>query len=274
MDPFFQYNINENNARKNFYGVSPIPRLYIDGTDAGGDYAPWEGMFTARANEPSDWGIVVNGFYNNQSRNASINIDVFLESQNPSGTEFFRIALVESDIYFRAPNGIDIHNQTFRDLIPDANGIEIVIDDYGVFRTSVDFDVDSEVVTDNSEIVFFIQSSSGKEILQGFKVPFSELTQSSVDEDNIIPEKTSLLGNYPNPFNSSTTIRYALSSNMTVQLDIFNIAGQKIETLVNGKQEKGVQIISWNASEYPSGIYLYRLKTNSTSVTRRMVLLK
>jgi len=95
------------------------------------------------------------------------------------------------------------------------------------------------------------------------------------DEDiEVIPEDNKLIGNYPNPFNNSTSIEYALRSATHVTLDIYNLAGQKIETIVNETQNRGTYSIQWDASRYSSGVYFYKLVTNDQVLTKRMILLK
>ncbi len=80
--------------------------------------------------------------------------------------------------------------------------------------------------------------------------------------------------NYPNPFNPTTTIRYHLSQPNAVTLKIFDILGQEIETLVNTNQLVGEYEVKWDARDYPSGIYFYRLETRSFSQIRKLILLR
>lgn len=95
-----------------------------------------------------------------------------------------------------------------------------------------------------------------------------ELDRSDIPEDYV------LLPNYPNPFNAVTEIIYALSENSTVYLSIYNLAGEKIATLVDGKQTAGYKSVTWDASDYSSGIYFYKLTAGDFTQTRRMTLLK
>ncbi len=89
-----------------------------------------------------------------------------------------------------------------------------------------------------------------------------------------IPRDYSLLQNYPNPFNPVTQIKYALPKDCNVKLTIYNILGQKVATLVDGKQKAGYKIAKWDAGSLSSGIYLYRLKAGDFMQTRKMVVLK
>ncbi|MCP4583836.1 MAG: T9SS type A sorting domain-containing protein, partial [candidate division Zixibacteria bacterium] len=94
------------------------------------------------------------------------------------------------------------------------------------------------------------------------------------EEDGIIPYTTELIGNYPNPFNAQTTIVFNLYSDSHVDLNVYNILGEKIETLLNSEQNAGRHSVNWNAESYSSGIYFYKLLTGESVVSKRMVLLK
>jgi len=93
------------------------------------------------------------------------------------------------------------------------------------------------------------------------------------------PLRSSLQGNYPNPFNPETTIRYQLAQNENVKLQIFNIKGQLVRSLVNASQNAGFYTVLWNGTDVngsscSSGIYFYRLETNTAKQVKRMLLLK
>jgi hypothetical protein len=80
--------------------------------------------------------------------------------------------------------------------------------------------------------------------------------------------------NYPNPFNPSTAISYSLPVSGTVTLKVFDIVGREVATLVNEVQTAGAYHVTWDASNNPSGIYLYRVTAAGQSVTGRMILMK
>ncbi len=91
---------------------------------------------------------------------------------------------------------------------------------------------------------------------------------------NHYPEKFRLYQNYPNPFNPSTTIKYQISRQTRVSLDIFNLLGQKIDTLVNQKQQAGVYKYLFDGSTLASGLYFYALKTDNQRICKKMLLVK
>ncbi len=88
------------------------------------------------------------------------------------------------------------------------------------------------------------------------------------------PKKYALYQNSPNPFNPSTLIKYALKENCNVRLDVYNVLGQRITTLVNEYQTEGYKSVNWNASGLASGVYFYRLQAGDFTQTRKMLLMK
>ncbi len=89
-----------------------------------------------------------------------------------------------------------------------------------------------------------------------------------------LPERFDLHANYPNPFNPATTIRYDLPEASEVSLAVYNILGQKVAELVNGRREAGRHAVSFDASHLASGMYVYVLKAGSFSKVQKMMLLK
>lgn len=98
---------------------------------------------------------------------------------------------------------------------------------------------------------------------------------TAIDErGNLIPENFGLAQNYPNPFNPTTTIEFSLPSAGLVQLQVFNVLGQNIATLIERPLSAGTHRVEFDASAQPSGIYFYRLTHPAGSQTEKMVLLK
>ncbi len=92
--------------------------------------------------------------------------------------------------------------------------------------------------------------------------------------NNQIPDNYSLQQNYPNPFNPSTNISFQLPENGLVNISIYDINGKLVEELVNRNLTAGNHLIEWNAVNYPSGIYFYRINTGSFTDVKKMMLIK
>jgi len=97
----------------------------------------------------------------------------------------------------------------------------------------------------------------------------------SISDGNLtIPNKFSLYHNYPNPFNPTTTISYQLPQSAIVNLSIYNVTSQLVETLVNENINAGYYLVKWNASGFSSGLYFYRIKAGDFTETKKCLILK
>ena len=97
--------------------------------------------------------------------------------------------------------------------------------------------------------------------------------------DDLLPYKFELSQNYPNPFNPVTTIEYSLPRRSHVTVEIHNVLGQKVRTLVAGIQNAGYQSIQWDGRDdkgnvLPSGVYIYRLEAGKSSQSNKMLLIR
>jgi hypothetical protein len=88
------------------------------------------------------------------------------------------------------------------------------------------------------------------------------------------PTEFSLFQNYPNPFNPSTEISYQLPMKSYVTLKVYNVLGKEVATLVNRELSAGSYTEKWNASQFASGIYFYKLQAGSSTATMKLVLMK
>lgn len=89
-----------------------------------------------------------------------------------------------------------------------------------------------------------------------------------------IPGRFSLTQNFPNPFNPQTAIKFDVAKESFVKITVFDVGGKHIKTLVNENLQPGSYKTHWNASEYSSGIYFYRMEAGDFSSTMKMVLIK
>lgn len=104
-------------------------------------------------------------------------------------------------------------------------------------------------------------------------IKYSAITGVPQTQNNI-PYKFSLSQNYPNPFNPATKIKYGLPISGNVKLVVYDILGKEIKTLVNEKQNAGTYQVEFDGSNFPSGVYFYKLTTDNYNAVKKMVLIK
>ena len=138
----------------------------------------------------------------------------------------------------------------------------------------------SFIATEDGEIESEIVFDTNDNVRPVFTLPI-KVQVGSVDDNNPIDivYPTELLGNYPNPFNPETTIRFSLAYDMHVDVKVFNIRGQLVKNLADKHYEKGLHEVVWNGIDnngrrVSSGVYFYRFTTVENTQINRMVLMK
>ncbi|CAN5417837.1 hypothetical protein BH23BAC3_BH23BAC3_17560 [soil metagenome] len=137
-------------------------------------------------------------------------------------------------------------------------------DDNPEFRIRFRFGGDSDIREGDSGNVRFNNIS-----LAGVMQEFT-----TVLTDRELPAEHTLHQNYPNPFNPVTTVNFELSQPKRVQLDVYDMLGRRVASIADGFKEAGTHSVSFDASVLSSGVYIYRLKTDSAELHRRMTLIK
>jgi hypothetical protein len=152
-------------------------------------------------------------------------------------------------------NGSLNHTTIYKTKDPILNGIGITIYDPG---------------SPSDYYVSAMTSASFRESLHPVtSVPENEESNISSTVQSFI-----LSQNYPNPFNPVTNIKYTISGRQFVTLQVYDVLGNKVITLVNEEKSSGSYELDFNASNYPSGIYFYRLQAGDYVETKKMVLMK
>jgi hypothetical protein len=168
----------------------------------------------------------------------------------------------------------------------DATGRRL----WGTYYFSVDpswstsdvIQIDTLKFNQNSTWVFINNANVGYQPIwpAGDGQPIYIADVSDIERtDGILPETFSLSQNYPNPFNPTTKIQFSVPSREWVRLDIFNILGQKVNTIVDAPLDAGNYVEEWDGSDesgasVASGIYFYKLTAGSFVDTKKMMLLK
>jgi hypothetical protein len=146
-------------------------------------------------------------------------------------------------------------------------------------RLTADVEMQYGFDGDNTRILVFDPSATATFVGEFLRVggtlisaEFAGLTGETV-ELKVVPSSFMLGQNYPNPFNPMTAIDFVIPGGGAWKLDIFNIAGQKVQTF-SGVLESDSGRIEWDATDLPTGVYYYRLRAGQNSVARKAVLLK
>jgi len=165
-------------------------------------------------------------------------------------------------------DSLDLQNIVRRNFLLGPGGNEyIAVEDSPLEDGSIN------VVLSNSEQGFVIYRSV-------FDMRYEPDSPTAVnDQTQQLPASFKLSANYPNPFNPSTAIEYNLYARSQVQIEIFDVTGRLVRTLVDRIQPAGNYVVFWDGkdnggSSVPSAVYFYRLSSGSFSDSRKMILLK
>jgi hypothetical protein len=186
-----------------------------------------------------------------------------------------QIKIVKSDY----ANAISLYEIVINDPPTDLDGLLAELDQAYVHFMAIMSGVKNLPAKATHKPMSF---SELKKIEQDIYARISQLSAPGEDDGESVPEIPNFsLSNYPNPFNPETTIVFSIPSNTStsVKLDIYNIKGQKVKSLIDDIYQTGVYRVVWDSrDEYgrdvASGIYFYRLQTDEYTTTRKMLLLK
>ncbi len=168
---------------------------------------------------------------------------------------------------------------------PDQSGHFYFSNNDSLFLSS-DFGITNQLVTTfpkkitglykkpNSDILYVLTTEELFKFENGTKSSLKTLPVSNELEPNSQPNEIALFQNYPNPFNPSTIISYQLPISGMVKLDVFDMLGRKVATLIDGRTPAGLHEVTFNAQGLSSGMYFYRLKTNGITETKRFTIIK
>ena len=130
-------------------------------------------------------------------------------------------------------------------------------------------------ITDKNGLVVYQQNITSGISNDIYDIIFNYLETKDVST----PYKINLHQNYPNPFNPTTLIRYDLPVNEHVSINIYDLTGKRVKSLVNTNQDAGYRSINWNATSdlgqpVSAGMYIYTIQAGEFRQTKKMVLLK
>lgn len=177
-------------------------------------------------------------------------------------------------LHFSITGGDGANNQSEPDRIGLA-GTSVAIFAYGSGELS-----GSRLEYNGYKSVFLafgveaVDNAADREAILSRSFDWFGYNTSVYHENTGTPRAIELLGNYPNPFNASTTIGYSLSEESHVEIEIYDLMGRKIETLLQALQPPGRHNVVWNPDNISTGVYFYRIRSGEYPITGRMLLLR
>jgi len=184
---------------------------------------------------------------------------------------------------------VKIENVHTEETVFPSNANIFITDKSGMVIMRIDKDTDipgTAVQADSFDAVGVVCQYDGSspywggyQIMPRFKGDIPKATGVGIDDTDLLPKTFALHQNYPNPFNPITTIKFDLPKDCHVKIQIFNILGQKVKTLIDDRQEAGYKAINWNGlndagNQVASGTYIYMIKAADFNKTKRMTLIK
>jgi len=203
----------------------------------------------------------------------TIETDFTIELAFGSTTEALPVELT-SFVGTAKGNSVELVWKTASELNNDRFEVERSRDN--ITFTKIGFVRGSGTTTEAKEYRFVDEGVSGLLYYRLKQVDFDgAFAYSPVVEVRVAPPtEFALEQNYPNPFNPTTTIRYQLPVTSDVKLEVYDVLGKKVATLVSGRQEAGIYTYTLNASTLSSGVYFYRLQAGRFVETKKMMLVK
>ena len=127
------------------------------------------------------------------------------------------------------------------------------------------------------QISFKVLDASSNELIDmetDIETAWYDLSISIINLTEVLPDAFSLDRAYPNPFNPVTTLRFALPIETQVSIQIYNLQGREVISLINGNMEAGYHSVVWNADSHSSGVYFVKMVTGDYINTQKLMLVK
>ena len=276
-DPFYTYNVSENVARINYYGADYAPHFHIDGVvDGDADRDSWREMIESEIQkkapiEINTWGNVsanYGGF------TGSLEVSLKFTGEPMDTNLYLRVALVENGIRYSASNGQTVFYQVFRKMYPDTVGIGVVYSGLGdTISQTVPFAIDSTDAAnfneDSLEFVIFVQGDDTKEILQGAKVAFGDLT--GVKENSRV-EHIFRLENVGFE-NGVVNVKYSVPQEGEIVFNIYDNSGRRVKR-VSTRSSRGEHVIYIKDRRLKRGVYFIEAEYNRLRTVKKFVITK
>jgi len=213
-------------------------------------------------------GLISNAFFNSDSTAAS---------QGSEGTPLTTAQMRQGSSF----TGFDFGSRWFIDEVVGFPGLqekkenELILAGSEGWRMSVNAKMSKQrdIGTIPKAPIQVLQAKTASS--ERFVLRIQGGTAVSNEQDMSLPTEVALQQNYPNPFNPGTTINYQINVQTRVRLEVFDLLGRKVATLVNNEpQQAGYYSVRFDATALSSGIYLYRLETGSKVLLKKMTVIK
>ncbi|MDO9576702.1 MAG: FlgD immunoglobulin-like domain containing protein [Candidatus Cloacimonadales bacterium] len=212
---------------------------------------------------------------------------------DPGESEIMEVSFTYSPINFEPPQNLEVdHYYSFPNniydltwdepnyCIPNLVNYNIYVNDevYATVSANItELTITNAPINANAESTFYITALYEDPV--GESIPSNSVTCVAMSSAEDIMPYNALFCNYPNPFNPTTTIKFGLCEDLNVVIDVYNIKGEKVRTLVNGELEAGYHSILWNGKDdsgknTASGVYFYKMKAGKFVSTKKMILMK
>ena len=206
-------------------------------------------------------------------KNAGVKVRGVIDNNTDTGEEYDTLFVSGVDVHLKANlAGYLHHKYAIIDVGGEASNKYVIT---GSHNWS------SSAETKNNENTLIIRSPRLANLyVQEFSKRYTDaggkdsILITDVENSSNLPTEYALDQNYPNPFNPSTSIQYSLKESGKVEMAVYNMLGQKVLMLVNDFQNTGSHIVKFDASRLASGVYIYRIKANNFTASKKLLLLK
>lgn len=280
------YATNISNGRNTYYGISGYPTAIFDGVVS----------YVGGSNSQSLFGAYLPIVQEREVIKTPVDIEIFGSMERDTYNLLVKVhktgriirpnlvlhvAITESDIAYNWQGQTHL-SFVNRNMLPGLDGtpVDLMNLNSPYLEVELPLVMGATWVSENCELVAWVQDLESKEVLQASKVMLSDLLAPVSAEDNLIsPFVTALNSNYPNPFNPTTTISFSLAQAGDTQLGIYNLKGQLVRSLVNDVRNAGNHSVVWdgkdnNGNTVSSGIYYYKMTAGKYSSTKKMIMMK
>lgn len=270
-DPLYWESMEGSDARDNYYNpISATPQGWFDG-DYQGSSSGWTASLDNLVGTQSPLKIILNGTRNTTQFNINAQLT---RTGNIADNDLVIHFIVVEDLYYDGRNSVSNHKHVMRKMLPTPGGQSFSIDLNETKDIPQTITLDPLWDADSLNVVVFVQSAASKTIYQSETISYSDLTVTSLSDDDELPTEFVLEQNFPNPFNPSTKINFVLPQSGFISLKVYNILGNEVATVVSENLPSGIHRIEFNATNLSSGTYFYTLTSGNFSETKKMILLR